>query len=106
MRASWMVVMVSLVGVLAGCGPTKRDVQLERAAKANWTRSLLFAGGEDTTALAAWRSLCRACAPEPACSAEEQTIRTDPRHAGPALERSLCEAQQYEAYRSKPSFLR
>jgi hypothetical protein len=107
MRASWMLVVLGFsTAAVSGCGPTKRDIQLERAAKANWTRSLLFAGGEDTTALGAWRNLCRACAPDPACSAEEQKIRTDPRHAGPALEQSLCEAQQYEAYRSKPSFLR
>ncbi len=105
MRFTSTVVLV--IGLAAaGCAPTKKDVQLERAAKANWARSLMLEKTENTEALAAWRGLCRACAPDAACSTEEQTIRADPRHAQAAIEESLCESPQYEAYRSKPAFLR
>ena len=105
MRKTSLLAVVFLGMIVAGCGPSARDVQLEKAAKANWTRSLLVSTTEDATALAAWRSLCRACAPEPACSAEEQTIRADPRKPG-VLEASLCESHEFDDYRSKPSFLR
>lgn len=104
MRAAWIVVVLGVVA--SACGPSKRDVQLERAAKANWARSLMLEKAENAEALAAWRTFCRACAPDAACSAEERTIRTDPRHAQAVIEASLCEAPQYEDYRSKPGFLR
>jgi hypothetical protein len=105
MRNARLLVLVVAAGVVVGCGPARRDMQLEKAAKANWTRSLLVSGQENVQALAAWRSFCRECAPDQACSAEEQTIRANPRNPG-VVAASLCEAQQYEDYRSKPGFLR